>query len=155
MDDSVLDQASGRGTVLLSCYGVAGLLDSFLEVFGAHRTVIIGDLDGALLEVGVDYLHPGELAQLALDGRLAVAAVHVRNPQRLLGHHHSFLLDDTRYTLRNRSTAAVSSSIFSSASSPCSTARRTQCSTWSLSTIAPTFSRAATTLAIWVRTSMQ
>src|SRR5215217_2577842 len=89
-------QVSGRGAVLLSHYGVAGLLDSFLEVLGAHRTVIIGDLDGALLEVGVGYLHPGELAQLALDSRLAVAAEHVRNPQRLLGHHHSFLLDDTR-----------------------------------------------------------
>src|SRR5215207_11408371 len=118
MDNGVLDQASVRGTVLLSRYGVAGLLDGFLEVLGAHRTLIIVDLDGALLEVGVGYLHPGELAQLALDGRLAVAAVHVRNPQRLLGHHHSSLPDDTRYTLKNRSTAAVSSSIFSSASSP-------------------------------------
>src|SRR5215213_1928081 len=138
MGDGVLDQPGSRGADLLSRYGVAGLLYGVLEVLGGYRTLIVGYLDGAPLDV-----------------RLAVAAVHVRNPQRLLGHHHSFLLDDTRYTLRNRSTAAVSSSIFSSASSPCSTACRTQCSTWSLSTIAPTFSRAATTLAIWVRTSMQ
>lgn len=51
--------------------------------------------------------------------------------------------------------AAVSSSIFSSASSPFSMDSLTQCSTWSLSRMVPTFSRAETTLAIWVRTSTQ
>src|SRR5918997_1255139 len=85
-----------RGSKLLSRYGVAGFLDGFLEVLGGYRTLVVGNLDGALLDVGVGSLHSGELVQLALNGSLAVAAVQVRNPQRLLGHHHSFLLDDTR-----------------------------------------------------------
>src|SRR5215208_7522035 len=99
MDDGVLDQPNSRGADLLSRYGVAGLLDGVLEILGAYSTLIVGDLDGALLDVGVCSLHPGEFVQLALDGRLAVAAVHVRNPQRLLGHHHSFLFWMTLATL--------------------------------------------------------
>src|SRR5829696_5978010 len=111
MGDGVLDQPRSRFADLLSRYGVAGLLDGVLEVLGGYRTLIVGDLDGALLDVCVRMLYSGDPAQLALDCRLAVAAVHVRNPQRLLGHYHSLLLDGTHQTLRNCSTAAVSSSI--------------------------------------------
>src|SRR3712207_4266343 len=81
-----LDQPGGRCAVLLRRYGVAGLLDGILEVLGRHLTFVVGDLHGTLLDIGVGSLHPGELAQLALDGRLAVTAAHVRYVQRLLGH---------------------------------------------------------------------
>src|SRR5919112_561633 len=80
--------------VLLSRYGIAGLLDGILEVLGGHRTLVVGDLDRALLDVGVGLPHSGELVQLALDRGPAVAAAHVRNPQSLLSHCLSFLLDD-------------------------------------------------------------
>src|SRR5215218_7353973 len=89
MGDGILPFGRGVGSstlsketpVLLSHYGIADLLDGILEVLGGHRTLVVGDLDRALLDVGVGPPHSGELVQLALDRGLAVAAAHVRNPQ--------------------------------------------------------------------------
>src|SRR5919112_693657 len=71
-----LDQPGGCGAALLRRYGVAGFLDGTLEILGGHRTLVVGDLDGALLDVGVGSLHPGESVKLALYRGLAVAAAH-------------------------------------------------------------------------------
>src|SRR5215218_10399141 len=72
--------------VLLSRYGVAGFLDGALEVLGGHRTLIVGHLDRALLDVCVGGLHPGKPVQLALDRGFAVAAAHALYAQCLVGH---------------------------------------------------------------------
>src|ERR671916_1669808 len=85
-----------RGSKLLSGHSVAGFLDGALEVLGGHRTLVVGDLDGALLDVSERALHPGELVQLALDSGLAVAAAHALHAQCLFGHHFSFLRNDER-----------------------------------------------------------
>src|SRR5829696_10267615 len=70
---SVSGVGVGGGTaLLLSGYGVAGFLDGALELLSAHPALVIGDLDGALLDIRLRVLHPGELVQLAFDGRLAV-----------------------------------------------------------------------------------
>src|ERR671910_3058318 len=71
---------SKKTPVLLSRYGIAGLLDGILEVLGGYRALVVGDLDRALLDVGVGLPHSGELVQFALDRGPAVAAAHVRNP---------------------------------------------------------------------------
>src|SRR5215204_22061 len=90
-ESGLVPRSFTSGAALLSGYGVAGFLDGALELLSAHPALVIGDLDGALLDIRLRVLHPGELVQLAFDGRLAVAAVHVRYLQRLLGHHLSSL----------------------------------------------------------------
>src|SRR5918994_807611 len=72
--------------VLLRCYGVTGFQDSALEVLGSHLSLVVGDLDGTLLDVSSGRLDPGELVQLVLDRSLAVAAAHVRYIERLVCH---------------------------------------------------------------------
>src|SRR5918998_4226314 len=78
-----------RGSKPSSGYGVAGFLDGLYELLVAHPALVVGDLDGALLDVSERTLHPGEPVQLALDGRLAVAAAHACNLEPCLGHHLS------------------------------------------------------------------
>src|SRR5215218_5034374 len=90
-ESGLVPRSFTSGAALLSSYGVAGFLDGALELLSAHPALVIGDLDGALLDIRLRVLHPGELVQLAFDGRLAVAAAHVRYLQRLLGHHLSSL----------------------------------------------------------------
>src|SRR5215208_174540 len=90
-ESGLVPRSFTSGAALLSGYGVAGFLDGALELLSAHPALVIGDLDGALLDIRLRVLHPGELVQLAFDGRLAVAAAHVRYLQRLLGHHLSSL----------------------------------------------------------------
>src|SRR5215213_1897173 len=128
--------SSGRRR-LLRGQRVAGHFHGVLDIVGGHPSLVVADLDGTPLEVRVRYLDARDPVQVRFDGDLAVVAGHAL------------------YTCRNRSRAAVSSSIFSSAPSPFSMDARTQCSTWSLSRMVATFSEAETTLPIWVSMSTQ
>src|SRR5215217_661383 len=68
-------------------YGVAGFLDGTLELLGPQLALIVGDLDDSPSDVGIRVHNSGEAVQPLFDGRLAMAAAHIRHLERRVFHH--------------------------------------------------------------------
>jgi hypothetical protein len=79
-------RVEGVNLLLLGGYCIAGDFDGLLELLGTDAALVVGDLDGAVIEVRIGALDPGEPVQFAFDSGLAVAAAHVRYYESSLLH---------------------------------------------------------------------